>query len=165
MGNHVWIESPVEREAAELLDVFARQQRSKDMHVTLAFSKLKAEQLGWGDLLAMRDSIVQATETIPAPAGILINGYAVLGPNDKSHGVVLVNGGDLWEYHNAVESLWEKSHLLDNTYSGWLPHITVVEGLVSTDSLATLRDAVKGLPPYVPLERPLLRAGRLALPL
>jgi len=162
-SKNIWIESPVVPAHAENLAMFDGKPADK-LHVTLAFSSLKADQFGWGEALDLRTKLIEATSKVPPPATVSVNGAAILQPGKHDIAAVLVNGGDLWEYRNAVAQVLVDHYMLDGTIPGWLPHITIADGVAHSHDLGNLLARVAEME-TISLERPLLRLGRLALPL
>jgi hypothetical protein len=107
-----------------------------------------------------------ATQKQGRLAGVALNGAAVLS---SGYGVALVNGDALWAHHAEYASVFDADGSLDDTYPGYLPHITLAEKVDSysrrENLLLKVAEYSKDDNYFVGIDGVYLRAGRTALPL
>lgn len=174
VSNNVWVEATVHPDSAANIQTYIGNRSNlrlpeplDKLHITMAFTTLKAEELDdFDELSKLRNRLGQAVIDLPDVAegdGFKINGAAILAPGKGDYGVLLVSSQILWSYHTAFAREMTKDNMLDLTYPGWLPHITLAYNVDNSQELETIhRAATVG---SVKLDGLWLRAGRTCVPL
>ena len=171
VSNNVWVEATVHPDSVKQLDLgwYGIAEPLDRLHVTMAFTTLKADELGDFDQLSqLRNRLGSATLSLPNITAdyceFPVNGASILQPGKGDFGVLLINAHVLWSYHTALARELTKDDTLDLTYPGWLPHITLCEGVTNYHDIEVLYQLAAKTEP-IKLDGLWLRAGRMCLPL
>lgn len=171
VSNNVWVEATVHPESAKQIDLGWNgvAEPLDKLHVTMAFTKLRAADFrGEPDRLwKLRERLVKSVVDLPEFGecdGFDISGAAVLQPGKGDFGVLLLSSHVLCSYHTRLAQELKIDHTLDLTYPGWLPHITLCEGVTNYHDIEALHKLSRNVD-AIKLDGLWLRAGRMCVPL
>lgn len=168
MSDHVWVEATVHPDDAKEISrkTDACSIRPDKLHVTLAFTKLKANHYpnfrSWiNKHNEIRNHLLKLD--LELPEKVTISGAAVFTQPEDPIGVLLVPHPDLTNLNEALTNSFGRENV-DLTYP-FVPHVTVYQPITSTErEVGRLIDLAYSLP-EIRLDGLWLRAGRMCLPL
>lgn len=165
VSNNVWIEATVAPKYADDLELgWVGATPAAKMHITLAFTTLAADQLDLHYLLQLRDRLDKVNREAGSIAAVSPNGVGFLNTNDTA--VMLVTGEAVWNLREAYAQVLKADGTLDTTYPGFLPHITLAEGMTNYGDIEAVHRKVREYPhDVIYVDGVYLRAGRITLPL
>lgn len=163
MSNNVWVEATLHPESAEAIaEINWPDMRLDKLHVTLAFTKLNADDMDFNALLDTQATLTGALAQSINPTNAKVGGFAVFNPSREAFGVLLVNDVTLHDYHTALGVAFGDE--MSKSIPGFTPHVTIGAGFSNyhdIEALAKLSRKIES----VKFDAVWLRAGRVCLPL
>ena len=169
VSNNVWVEATVHPDSYPFFDLGwgGISEPPSKLHVTLAFTTYDASMLSVDFVVdELRPILTKAVEELPTLVNeeCQVSGAAILQPLNGNFGVFLLQNQLLWSYNAAFSRVFTAEGVLDLTYPGWLPHITLCEGVTNYHDIEVLHRAAEQVS-TVKLDGVWLRAGRICVPL
>lgn len=168
VSKNVWVEATLTQDSAKALDLgwVGVQEPPDKMHITMAFTNMHVDDYTVSQLMEIRDDLSEAVSDLPAleEDEIKVNGVAFLAPGKSDYGVLLVQSQLLWSYNQRLSHFFTAQNALDLTYPGWLPHITISEGVSNYGDQEVLHKLAAKVD-VIKLDGLWLRAGRMCVPL
>lgn len=164
MSNNVWVEATLRPDSITAITNKIEWPGlvPDELHVTLAFTNLHADEWPLGKALELHQELDQALTDVPALTNAKISGFAVFDGARKAYGVVLVNDSVIQATHSALAGVL--GHRMNTSIAGFTPHITIGEGFTNHHDVATL-SMVPRMIESVKFDGTWLRVGRMCLPL